>query len=88
MCLCVCVGGESACGAHAVRAAGDGHTAAAANRGSAADACRKGNILSSFFCLPMNHSPEYINDLSLKKCLLLTKQHDAVIWQPWMTELV
>ena len=49
---CVCVGGESACGAHAVGAAGDGHTAAAANRGSAADARRKGTCqtIISFKC--------------------------------------
>lgn len=42
----VCLGGESACWAHAVRAAGDGQSAAAANWGSAADARCKGNILS------------------------------------------
>lgn len=44
--VCVSVGGESACGADAVRAAGDGHAAAAANRSSAADARCKGSSLS------------------------------------------
>lgn len=51
------VGGESACGAHAVRAAGDGHPAAATDRGSAADACCKGKtfffnlFFRTSFCL-------------------------------------
>lgn len=67
----VCVGGESARGAHAVRAAGDGHAAAAADRGSAADARRKGKVLSSLFYLNMNHFPEYYNGPSFKVSFLL-----------------
>lgn len=42
---CVCLGWKSACGTHSVWAARDGHTTAAANWGSTADACCKGNLV-------------------------------------------
>ena len=73
-CVCMCAGGESACGAHAVGAAGDGLTAAAADRGSAADACRKGSVLYiAMNCILM---------IFHSKCvLLLLNYYLEIVWK-------